>query len=469
MRVSGHQSTSGSPETWNEDVRGTKQDCLETDKDVPARRRRATPGSQAYLFVVLEGARPTISGLRCSLRDVAEVTVGRGDERTVSPDGRRLAVQLPDGNSASSRARLTRGGRDWRIEDTGSTNGTFVNGGRIASQILSDGDVLEVGDAILRLRLALPTPDGMSEAVVWEAGEAALGLPTLLPALAAELVSAARIARSKVPVLLLGDTGTGKEGVARALHAASKRPGDFVAVNWAAVPDALVEAELFGHTKGAFSGAARNALGFVRAASGGTLFLDEVGDLPEAAQGVLLRVLQDGEVVPIGATRPVSVDVRVIAATHQPIGAMVDSGTFRRDLFARLHGFTHRLWPLGDRREDMGGLVADHLQRLAPQQPSGLRIARDAARALVVHSWPLNVRELVHTLSRALSLATDGVIELEHLPADIASIPAATPRETGPPRGLSSDHTAVRAELVERLESCPGDAPAAALEVKKAT
>jgi DNA-binding NtrC family response regulator len=329
--------------------------------------------------------------------------------------------------------------------------------------------VLEVGDAILRLRLALTTPAAASEAVVWEAGEAALGLPTLLPALAAELVSAARIAPSKVPVLLLGDTGTGKEVVARALHGASKRPGDFVAVNCAALPDTLVEAQLFGHTKGAFSGAARDALGFVRAASGGTLFLDEVGDLPPAAQGVLLRVLQDGEVVPIGATRPVAVDVRVIAATHQPIEAMVERGTFRRDLFARLHGFTQRLWPLADRREDIGGLLAHHLLRLAPQQVSDLRIAGEAARALVTHSWPLNVRELVHALSRAVRLAEDGVIELEHLPADIASIGTIAPQESSPPAGLSADDIALRAELVERLERCEGNVAAVAREMKKAT
>jgi DNA-binding NtrC family response regulator len=147
---------------------------------------------------------------------------------------------------------------------------------------------------------------------------------------------------------------------------------------------------------------------------------------------------------------------------------MVERGTFRRDLFARLQGYTQRLWSLADRREDIGGLVAHHLLRLAPPQASGLRIAGEAARILVEHSWPLNVRELVQTLSRALTLAPDRVIEVEHLPASLTSIAAAA-RETGPPPGLSVDDVALRAELVERLQRCQGNVAAVAREKKKAT
>jgi DNA-binding NtrC family response regulator len=296
-----------------------------------------------------------------------------------------------------------------------------------------------------------------------------LGLGTLLPALAHEHRVVARIATSRVPVLLLGETGTGKEVMSRAIHAASERSGPFVAVNCAALTDSLVEAQLFGHVKGAFSGATGESIGFVRAAHRGTLFLDEIGDLPRPAQGVLLRVLQEGEVVPVGATRPLSVDVRVVAATHQPID--VAGGDFRHDLFARLQGFSHRLWPLRARREDIGVLVAAILRRSAGENAAGIRLSADAVRAILRYDWPFNVRELVHVLSRASALSPRGVLDSEHLGPEIAAATEETcdgPRPHRTPAELSPRDAALRASLLTNLKRFEGNVAAVAREMNRA-
>ncbi len=443
---------------------------METERDVRKRDSQPASGTADHLFVVIEGARPTAGGLRHSLDGVDEVTVGRGDARSVEPasGAARLALRIPDRKVSVLHARLTRLGHRWMVEDQGSTNGTSVNGRKVTDHILADGDLVQVGQTILLVRYALPTPQGAPGLTYGDDSSiGSLGVVTLLPALASELASLGRIAAAKVPVLLLGDTGTGKEVAARAIHASSVRPGAFIGVNCAALPNALVEAQLFGHTKGAFSGAAREALGFVRAAERGTLFLDEIGDLPTAAQGALLRVLQDGEVVPVGAARPVAVDVRVISATHQPIEGMVERGAFRQDLFARLQGFIYRLWPLAQRREDIGLLVAHHLARLTEPAVVDSRISADAARALIAYPWPLNVRELVQALARALPLARDGAIDLEHLPTAVADASASPAQHLEAPEQLSAEDAARREDLVTRLRKSGGNVASVAREMNK--
>jgi DNA-binding NtrC family response regulator len=286
---------------------------------------------------------------------------------------------------------------------------------------------------------------------------------TLVPLLAREHELAGRFSRSNLPILLLGETGTGKEVIARAIHRASGRRGPFVAVNCAALPKGLLEAQLFGHTKGAFSGATRDEVGFVRAANGGTLFLDEIGDLPASAQAVLLRVLQEGEVVPLGTTRSERVDLRVIAATHQPLEQMTQQGTFRGDLLARLQGYTHRLWRLADRSEDVGLIMADVLSRAA--RP--VQIAPDAASAIVRYPWPLNVRELVHALSHALALCGE-IIELEHLPPAVAAFGEGARKETRVPEALSPADQVLHDDLTRRLTTHSGNVAAVARDVGKA-
>jgi len=372
---------------------------------------------EPYLVVALECDRPASGASRHALRGVDEVTIGRGDDRAATRDGKRLAITVPDGWMSGAHARLTRASGTWRVEDLGSRNGTRVGGKPIAHLALGDGDVIEAGHTLMIFREALHGPPGAPlDLDARAATHEAPGLATLLPALAAEIAALARIAKSAMPVLLRGETGTGKEVVARAVHALSGRAGPFVAVNCGAIPASLVEGQLFGHARGAFSGAVRDEPGFVRASHGGTLFLDEIADLPAASQAALLRVLQEGEVVPLGTTRPTPVDLRVVAATHQPLEELVARAAFRADLHARIDGFTFTLPPLRERREDVGLLIAELLAS-APRATFTL----DAGRAILRYGWPMNVRELKHALARALVLAADAPIELAHLPPAVAA------------------------------------------------
>jgi transcriptional regulator with GAF, ATPase, and Fis domain len=184
-------------------------------------------------------------------------------------------------------------------------------------------------------------------------------------------------------------------------------------VNCGALPAALVEAELYGHRRGAFTGAVGERLGLVRSADRGTLFLDEIGELPAASQAAFLRVLQEREVVPVGEDRPIKVDVRLCAATHRDLAALVARGAFRDDLFGRLSGFTLALPPLCERRADFGLLLRALLANIPGT--SEIRFSPAALRALVIHPWPLNIRALEKTLLTAVTLATAGIIELPHL------------------------------------------------------
>jgi DNA-binding NtrC family response regulator len=220
------------------------------------------------------------------------------------------------------------------------------------------------------------------------------------------------VADSECAVLITGESGTGKELVARSLHAGSRRAaGPFVALNCAAIPDTMIEAELFGHARGSFTGAHQSRMGRVAAASGGTLFLDEIGDMPLQAQAKLLRLLQEHTIIPVGSDTPVKVDLRVVAATNQDLEAMVQSGQFRLDLFYRLEVIPVDLPPLRERKQDIITL-ANHFLRDANlrnrRQVTGLDTS--AERALEAHPFPGNVRELAQLMERAVLLKNSGVL-----------------------------------------------------------
>ncbi len=230
------------------------------------------------------------------------------------------------------------------------------------------------------------------------------------------------IADSDAPVLITGESGTGKELVARRIHALSpRREKPFVAVNCAAFPETLLEAELFGHERGAFTGAVKKREGRFRAAHGGTLFLDEIAEIPPQAQAKLLRVLQEGTIEPLGTDMPVEVDVRIVSATHQHLKVRIADKRFREDLYYRLNVLDVALPPLRERREDLPGLV-EHFARQALRGKDAPvpAISPEAWAAISEYGFPGNVRELQHAVERAVVLSRGAEIELGHLPEDIA-------------------------------------------------
>jgi two-component system response regulator GlrR len=220
------------------------------------------------------------------------------------------------------------------------------------------------------------------------------------------------VADSDASVLIYGESGTGKELLARAIHRASpRRERPFMAVNCGAIPEPLLESELFGHARGAFTGAVQAHKGLFQAADGGTIFLDEIGDMPLALQVKLLRVLQEAEVRPVGATQAIPVDVRVISATHRDLDAHMASGQFREDLYYRLNVVSLRLPPLANRREDIPLLATHFLRKLAERYKKPVpTLAPDAMAMLIAAPWPGNVRQLLNLLEQSVALATTGVI-----------------------------------------------------------
>ena len=434
-------------------------------RDPTAEVTGAGPGPQ--LFVVLHAQQPLQPGSRHGLSDVHAVVLSRGKvagwQRRAERDTRILTLQLADPFLSSPHARIdleagAGGVTQATLHDEGSKNGVLLNGLPVTSARLADGDLIEVGHTLLLFRDAVPGPLSSALDVAADRLTAPTpGLATFSSVLATRYLALARVAPAALPVLITGATGTGKEVVARALHALSGRDGAFVAVNCGALPRELLESELFGHKRGAFSGAIADRPGHFRSAHHGTLLLDEIGDLPLPAQAALLRVLQEREVVPLGESRAVPVDVRVVAATHRDLGSQVAAGTFREDLYARLRGFVLELPALAERREDLGLLVAGLLRRIAGARASQLSFAPRAARALLRHGWPQNVRELEQTLAAGVALAERTI--------DLAELPPAVAQAAGAPGGgrpLAESAARTREELIAALTAHQGNVSAAA-------
>jgi transcriptional regulator with PAS, ATPase and Fis domain len=420
------------------------------------------------LHLALYADRPLESAARYPL-DADEVRIGRGSERSSagSSEGGKsvLTLRFTDPRMSTMHARLVREGDRWSLLDQGSKNGSRVNGESVERGLLSDGDVLELGGTFFVLRAVQESSEPAGESGPTEL----LGIPTLNVALEGALRRLDQIARSTIVVVLLGESGTGKEVFARAIHRASGRGGLFQAVNCGALPQTLVEVELFGCKKGAFSGASADREGLVRSAHGGTILLDEIGDLPLASQAALLRVIQEREVLSVGATRAVPVDVRVVAASHKDLRKLVISGAFREDLLARLSGFEVRLPPLRERIEDLGLLVRDLLRRLAPDRAADVVLTRRATRALFAHRWPQNVRELEKCLEAALVFAGESPIDVEHLPPSIVASPEQpAARAEQPAHPPSPEDEKRRAELLRLLQEHRGNLSAVARELGKA-
>lgn len=384
-------------------------------------RSISSPGNrlqtrQHFLILALEAQRPLAAPFRVRLDGLERVYVGRGTVRSVQAVGVDQTIELADHTLSSAHVVMEREGAGWKIRDRGSKNGTFVNEVRIEQVALHDGDIVEAGSTTFVYRacdLEIVAESSMP-------GD----LETLSPTFERELMNLQRIAVSDVPVMLTGESGTGKEVVSRAIHQMSGRSGQYVAVNCGAIAQSLMESELFGHRRGAFSGADRDHDGLVVSSDGGMLLLDELVEMPRATQVALLRVLQEQEVRPLGASRACSVDLRVVTATHADLADEVRAGRFRADLLARLSGFHLRLPSLRERREDMGLIIAALLRKLAPERAAQIRFHPAAARALVHHAWPLNIRELEQALRVALAVAVGDEIALAHLPESVRTKPA---------------------------------------------
>lgn len=393
----------------------------------------ATAPKKPFLFVVMHCDRPTLGGGRYDLSGLDLVTIGRGERReatrAMQDKARHLALHLPASAISKSHAILFRDAEGWHIKDAGSRNGCYLNGRRIDHAPLADGDLIEIGCTLLRYRAALPAPPGydgdLDSAHVSPENSKFV---SLVPSVGANLAALARIAQTQIPTLLLGDTGTGKEVLANGIHQLSGQPGPFVAVNCGGLTPSLLESQLFGHVKGSFTGALRDEPGYVRSAERGTLFLDEIAELPLPGQAALLRVLQEHEVVPVGRTRPIRVNVRIVAATHQALEMRCLQGKFRSDLFARLSGYQHVLPPLRDRIEDIGLILADFLHRPELSSAGEIRLQMATARRLLAYTWPLNIRELYQMVTVAIALANGSPLQPSHLPSRIVD----DPTEPGP-------------------------------------
>jgi transcriptional regulator of acetoin/glycerol metabolism len=431
-------------------------------------QRTAPQPGAAQLFVVAQCDRPLEASLRCSLEGCDEVALRRGAARRAirSDDAQGATIEVVDQSMSRAHAVLRRILGAWTIEDGGSRNGTFVDGAPIHCAALSDGALVECGRTFFLFRSALPAPP-----VVVSANDVraeAPGFATLVPSLAEELGKVAALARSTVPVVICGETGAGKEVVAAGIHALSGRKGPLQAINCGALAATLVESELFGYRKGAFSGADEDRPGLVRAADHGTLFLDEIGDLPLPAQAVLLRVLQEGQVRPVGAAKAVAVDLRVLSATNRDLDALVGEGKFRADLLARLTGFVVRLPPLRERREDLGLLVAALLRRLSPERCVDVTFTIAAMRALLRYRWPANVRELERCLQAAVVLAGSGPVDVAHLPPAVAQAASAAATPSHVELELPVREQRRRDQLVAALRDCAGNVTAAARALGRA-
>jgi DNA-binding NtrC family response regulator len=267
------------------------------------------------------------------------------------------------------------------------------------------------------------------------------------------------VAPSDASVVIRGESGTGKELVARALHAGSARgEKSFVAINCAAFPDTLLEAELFGHERGAFTGATSRRLGRFQAADGGTLFLDEVAELSQAAQVKLLRVLQEGTIEPLGSDRTIHVDVRIVAATHRDLRQEIAAGRFREDLYYRINTIELAIPPLRERTGDLPVLVKHFIERFSRREKPTTGLRWQAWTALERYRFPGNVRELMHAIEHAVVLSGGGEIDLKHLPSAVSGADARAP--VGKPEAMPSLAEAMRAfertYLLRALEDFEG-------------
>jgi two-component system, NtrC family, response regulator AtoC len=379
----------------------------------------------------------------------ARLVVGRGEDADIPIDD----------DAISRKHAVFHGGPPVVVEDLGSSNGTFMSPAargdgkdqtadnrriRVDKNEVAEGDSIFFGAAVVVVRKKKKAMAVDGSAVV------------RAPAMVRLYDEAERAAKSTLPILVLGETGVGKDVLARFIHRESPRAkGPFVAFNCAALSESLAEAELFGHEKGAFTGAQSTRAGLFEAAEGGTVFLDEIGELPLATQAKLLRTLESGEVTRVGSAKAIKVDVRFVSATNRDLERDSASGRFRRDLYFRVNGLTLRIPPLRERKSEIAELARRFLAAASNKMDSSSsppNISPDALAALEAHAWPGNVRELRFVMERAL-VASSGPTEIlaKHLGLESSGSGGGAPSSS-----REATTNATREQVIEALEKCDG-------------
>ncbi len=410
------------------------------DKSTELDARGPAVAKRLYLVVMSDGEFDSHL-----LPEAGEVTIGRGTS---------VEIRI-DRDSISRRHTVVTTGARLTITDLGSANGTWVRDQRIAPNepvAIAPGEAFEIGKTMVVVQRRA-ADDASRTGVQVDVGGSMTRLEHLVT----------RVASSSINIILNGETGAGKEVFAERIHAASKRADrPLVRLNCAAFSETLLESELFGHERGAFTGAVAAKPGLLESAEGGTVFLDEIGDLSLPLQAKLLRVLEERKVLRVGALKPRAIDVRFIAATHRSLPVEVEQGRFRQDLYFRLNGITLVIPPLRERLDEIEGLARGFAERFATSEgrPKSSLTSGAIAR-LKSMPWPGNVRELKNVVERAVLMAPDDVVDVEHLIADptTSAEPAAS---SSAPDLRSAKEEAERRTLAEALERANGNQTQAA-------
>jgi transcriptional regulator with PAS, ATPase and Fis domain len=407
----------------------------------------AAAGPEPEIFLIVrQGDRVSF----LDLSDPGEWVIGRGADADVVVEDRQVSRR-------HARLRLSAG--VLAIEDLGSRNGTLVNGNAVrkATVRIGTGDAVEVGTC--QLVVATRTGRVAVSRSSFTAQAELVDIVIADPDMARVYDSVRKVARMPTTVLILGETGSGKDVLAQRLHAWSLRSSkSFVRINCAGIPESLLESELFGHERGAFTGADRRKGGYFEAANGGTIFLDEIGELSEGAQVKLLHVLENRTVTRLGGTTPLPIDVRVVCATHRDLQALVAKERFRADLYYRISPFMVRVPPLRQRPAEIELLANVFVRQLAEQIPQPTpTIARDAITLLVGYRWPGNVRELRNAVEHAFVMAEGATLRKEHFAPEIRGIAAPQPAPPSvAPQRIRERVTEVERRTIEEAIAAEG-------------
>lgn len=425
-------------------------------------------GQAARAFLLQQAGSPDDEGER----RIVELPLG---EPLILGRSQQCGLTLPDGRASRSHARLYWEAGELYVQDLSSRNGTLVNGVKLEKEAsrLNAGDRIRIGSH--EFLVALVSQEEARSRVtsrvpVEESSEVGRELVVAAPQMTRTYGFARRIAATNTTALVLGETGTGKDVLVRQMHAWSPRAGGpLIRVNCAALPEALAESELFGHEKGAFTGAVQRKIGLAEAAHGGTLFLDEIGELSPQVQAKLLTMLENRSVTRVGSTKEIPVDLRVVAATHRDLTAEVEAGRFREDLYYRIGVVILRVPPLRERVPEimlLAELFAKKFGKGAGFSKDRVEFSVEAQDAICQHRWPGNIRELRNAIEHAMLVSNGETIRAEHLPEPVTRKKGQGPSASLQGAGMKNQVADLERQTIEQaLFKTGGNRTHAALEL----